>query len=96
METSTARPLEFAFIVLLPLVSATVTSEDIDSINRGVIENMRFELEKRQLLKPNPRTLIKRSIKFRLPFPVILNQGTGSIPGRSSFYYLLFFRNKFF
>lgn len=50
METSTAWHLEFAFIVVHPLVSATATSEDINVVNNNVIENMRFEFEKRQIL----------------------------------------------
>ncbi len=96
METSTAWHLEFDFIVLLPLVSATATSEDVNGVNNNVIENMRFELEKRQLLKPDPRTLIKRSIKFRLCFPVMLSQRNGFYSRQEFFYYLLFFRNKSF
>jgi len=34
------------------ILSATAKSEDIDSINNSVIESVRFEFVKRQILKP--------------------------------------------
>src|SRR6476660_4741661 len=36
------------------IISAAATSEDINSINNSVIENVRFEFVKRQILKPDP------------------------------------------
>lgn len=59
METSTAWYFEFAFIVLYPLVSATATSEDINGVNNNVIDNMRFEFEKRQILNLIREQLLK-------------------------------------
>lgn len=59
METSTAWHFEFAFIVLYPLVSATATSEDINGVNNNVIDNMRFEFEKRQILNLIREQLLK-------------------------------------